>query len=113
MILIYPVVSMDTLLGHKGSTYNLLGNPPAFEKIRAFSLHLQVTNDTPPCFIAVAQDDDMMPGSLALFNAMKDKDISCEMHIYSKGGHGFLKYPALQDWGRLCITWLQSNNWKK
>lgn len=46
--------------------------------------------DAPPLFLLCAYDDDMATsGSLRLYSAWKAVDRPVEMHIYSKGGHGF------------------------
>jgi acetyl esterase/lipase len=46
--------------------------------------------DAPPLFIAVADNDDSASrASVALYSAWKEGGHSAELHIYSKGGHGF------------------------
>ena len=52
---------------------------------------LTVAGDAPPLFIAAASDDDLhlVPMSLRLYTAYLSADHSAEIHIYSKGGHGF------------------------
>ena len=49
-ILCYPVISMGQF-AHQGSKKNLLGNEPSPELVRELSNELQVTKETPPCFI--------------------------------------------------------------
>jgi acetyl esterase/lipase len=111
MILVYPVITMDTVLGHKGSTFNLLGNQPSAEQIRNFSLHLHVDEKTSPAYITVAADDEMLSSTMLACTAFKEKSVSFESHIYSTGGHGYLKYPAFQDWMRLIVDWMKVNKW--
>ncbi len=46
----------------------------------------------PPLFLVHADDDTTVPPSktsVRLYNAYKDAKLSAELHIYSKGGHGF------------------------
>lgn len=50
---------------------------------------LNVPSDAPPIFIACAADDGLVAKSLDLFKAWRDAGKSAELHIYSKGGHGF------------------------
>jgi len=51
---------------------------------------LDVPADAPPLFIALASDDRAFPdGNMPLYSAWKNAGHSVEMHIYSKGGHGF------------------------
>ena len=47
-ILLYPVVSMNPTLTHKGSHDNLLGKNPSKESEALYSNELQVKADTPP-----------------------------------------------------------------
>ena len=51
----------------------------------------KVPADAPPLFIVCAEDDPTLPstGSALLFVAWKDSGHIAELHIYSKGGHGF------------------------
>ena len=49
-----------------------------------------VPADAPPLFILVANDDKgASVGSARLYSERKSADKSAELHIYSKGGHGF------------------------
>jgi acetyl esterase/lipase len=49
-----------------------------------------VPTDAPPLFILVAGDDRLASnGSLQLYDAWKSAGKEAELHVYSKGGHGF------------------------
>ena len=49
-----------------------------------------VPADAPPMFILAAGDDMLAsPGSIQTYLAWKAAGLSAELHIYSKGGHGF------------------------
>lgn len=50
-----------------------------------------VPPDAPPLFILCADDDPLVPSGLSarLYGAWKRAGKSAELHIYSKGGHGF------------------------
>ncbi len=51
---------------------------------------IQVPSDAPPMFILVANDDAIASWtSVHLFSEWKAAGKSVELHIYSKGGHGF------------------------
>jgi acetyl esterase/lipase len=51
---------------------------------------IQVPGDAPPLFIAVAHDDAFAASaSVPLYSAWSAAGRSAELHIYSKGGHGF------------------------
>src|SRR5690606_18715791 len=56
-ILIYPVISMDPTITHQGSRKNLLGEKLDTEWEEFYSNEKQVTNATPPAFLAHSWDD--------------------------------------------------------
>lgn len=90
-VLIYPVISMDSTITHRGSSVNLLGLAPSKEILRYFSADQCASKETPPAFIVQAADDKAVPvqNSTAYFLALNKNGIPCEMHIYESGGHGF------------------------
>ena len=48
------------------------------------------TKTTPPMFLVYAFDDPVDPrNALFLALAMKDVGVSCELHMYATGGHGY------------------------
>ncbi|GGK11684.1 beta-xylanase [Yeosuana aromativorans] len=113
MALIYPVVTMKMDYTHKGSRNNLLGENPSEDLVNQFSNELQMTKNTPPTFIVHAEDDHSVPveNSLQLYQALKNKGIEAELHIYPHGGHGFglaLGKGRLEKWTDRLYDWLQS-----
>jgi acetyl esterase/lipase len=58
-ILVYPVISMGELT-HGGSRNNLLGKDPSAELIELYSNEKQVTDKTPPTFLAHPLDDKVV-----------------------------------------------------
>ena len=90
-ILIYPVISFNDSITHKGSKLNLIGINPSAALVTKFSNELQVTKDCPPVFLVHAGDDEAVPveNSIRFYQACKKNNVPAEMHIYSKGGHGF------------------------
>lgn len=110
MILVYPVISFMDSLGHKGSAANLLGKNPTNEQVRLYSNEQQVTTTTPPAFITHASDDVVVPvaNSLVFYEALQRNHILSELHIYAKGGHGYLKVPAFDEWFGRCLHWMGS-----
>ncbi len=112
MVLVYPVITMSKPLMHVGSKLNLIGDKPTEELAELFSSELQVTKQTPPTFIVHAEDDKTVPveNSLLFFQALKDKNVPAEMHIYPVGGHGFglaLGKGYLETWTDRCVDWLR------
>lgn len=113
MILVYPIISMTAAVGHKGSTDNLLGPNPTDSVVKYFSNELQVTANTTPAFIAYAADDEGTPNSILFFDALYKHKVRSELHIYAKGGHGFLKYPPVAEWMGRCFNWMKHDGWIK
>jgi acetyl esterase/lipase len=111
MILVYPVISLTNSLGHVGSRNNLLGKNPTAEKITAFSNEQQVTPETPTAVIVQAGDDSVVKvaNSIVFFEALHRYKIPAALHIYSKGGHGFLKYPPRDVWMKDLVYWMKTN----
>ena len=90
-MLIYPVISFDSSITHKGSRYNLVGKNADANQINFFSADMQVSKETPPSFLIHAGDDASVPveNSLRYYEACIKNKVSVEMHLYQKGGHGF------------------------
>ena len=62
-ILVYPVISFDSAITHKGSINNLIGANATSQMTGFFSKELQVTKNTPPSFLIQAADDGGVPVS--------------------------------------------------
>lgn len=110
MILIYPVISFTDSIGHIGSRDNLLGKSPSKEQIRYFSNEEHVCSRTPPAFITQANDDVVVPiaNSLMFYEGFRKFSVPAELHIYSTGGHGYLKQPPFEEWFGRCLNWMKS-----
>ncbi|TWU30252.1 alpha/beta hydrolase [Bythopirellula polymerisocia] len=113
LILIYPVISMDSEITHGGSRNNLLGDQPADKVVELMSNELQVTDDTPPTFLVHATDDGAVPveNSLRFYRALVDHKVPAELHVFDEGGHGFgmrQKEKPVGEWPHLLENWLGS-----
>ena len=116
MILMYPVISLTDSLVHTGSGQALLGNNPDKNLSIYYSNELQVHEDTPPTFIAQADNDSGVPteNSLLMYRALHRKKIPVELHVLSEGEHGFglaLNNEHVHSWTnslRLWLNWLNS-----
>jgi len=88
-ILCYAVISMGQFT-HQGSKNNLLGKDPSAESVRDLSNELQVTGNTPPCFIWHTWEDTAVPveNSLQFAEALRKNGVPFDLHIYQKGPHG-------------------------
>ncbi len=111
-ILIYPVISLNDSIAHKGSKNRLLGKTPTEVIVKQFSNELQVTKNSPPAFIVHAGDDATVPveNSIRYYQACIKNKVPAEMHLYPKGGHGFgLNNKTTADkWFDRLINWLNT-----
>jgi acetyl esterase/lipase len=87
--LIYPVVSFMEH-GHGGSRGNLLGDDATPENRKTYSGEFNVTKNTPPIFMVHANDDGVkVENSFVFYQALHKQGIPAELHIVSRGAHGF------------------------
>ena len=112
-VLLYPVISMEPGITHKGSRDYLLGSNPPEKEVQYFSNELNVNSGTPPAFLALAENDKTVPiqNSIDYFMALKKSGIRAELHIFQKGGHGFglgKKGETQSYWPELCKNWLKA-----
>lgn len=110
-VVVYPVISMQDSLTHRDSRNNLLGRNPLKETINLYSNELQVTKNTPPTYITHAADDNVVDvdNSIRYFEALRHNKVPVEMHIYPRGGHGFVfRQP---DWFDTLLLWMKKNKW--
>jgi acetyl esterase/lipase len=110
-ILVYPVITMGEKT-HGGSKTNLLGSNPKPGMIDLFSNEKNVTNKTPPMFLAHARDDALVtPGnSRLMYDALKAHDVPAEYLELPGGGHGLNGYrgPMWDAWQSRSLEWLAS-----
>jgi acetyl esterase/lipase len=111
MMLVYPVISFNDTLAHMGSRNNLLGRSPAADSIKFFSNELQVDKQTPPTFLVHAGDDKVVDvaNSIKFYEALHKNGAPADLHIYTKGGHGFGSTPTFDEWFGRCLQWMKSN----
>lgn len=57
LMMLYPVISMDMKITHRGSRINLIGKHPSEELVELMSNDRQVTTETAPSFIVHADND--------------------------------------------------------
>ena len=108
-ILVYPVVTMGEKT-HGGSKEQLLGASPAATAVELFSNEKQVTRDTPPTFLAHAQDDSLVSAdnSEAYYKALKKNQVPAEYLKLPSGGHGLNSQqgPMWEAWKTASLKWL-------
>ena len=122
MILCYPVITSGKY-AHTDSMKCLLGDDPDTGLLEKMSLERQVTENAPHAFIWHTSEDGLVPleNSLYIAEALHEKGIDVEMHIYPKGHHGLSLCdetvskredisPAVaycSDWVPHCIRWIK------
>jgi acetyl esterase/lipase len=116
MVLLYPVISFADSIGHRGSRDFLLGKKPDTALVHLYSNELQVTDQTPPCFLIHAEDDKtvMVINSLYFYEALIKHHVPAELHVYPKGGHGFgMRNPmsGTDQWPDRLAEWMRVNGW--
>ena len=109
MILVYPVISFGPT-AHLGSRTNLLGPEPKPELIDLFCNEKQVTDRTPPAFLAHAKDDKTVPSehSQMFRDALHAHRVAAEYLELPSGGHGLNRYqgPMWDAWQARALQWL-------
>lgn len=105
-ILFYPVISMKDGIAHQGSRRNLIGDADLVER---YSNELQVTAETPPCFLLHSTDDRTVAveNSLRFYQSLVAHKVPAACLIYEEGGHGpgaFINNPS---WEGALDGWLK------
>jgi acetyl esterase/lipase len=114
LILGYPVITTGEFK-HKESIDNVTGGRK--DLIKLLSLEKQVKEDCPPVFLWTTQTDEAVSvqNSLLLVNALVEKNISVEFHLFPEGKHGLSmcnkecdrNNESVSQWKRLCVNWLE------
>ena len=118
-ILCYAVITMAPPYAHAGSRENLLGKTPDPALVQLLSNELQVTKDTPPCFVWATGEDRVVPpeNSLQFAAALQKAKVPYDLHIYRKGGHGMGLGGAdpsqFHPWTADCVYWLKEQGFVK
>ena len=119
-ILCYPVISMGKVT-HGGSKKNLLGENPSPELVKELSNELQVTRDTPPCFLFHTAEDTVVSVENALLfaDALRQAGVPFALHIYERGRHGIglgsQPYGSGEQhpWTHDCEFWLKQHEFAR
>lgn len=113
MLLLYPVITFDEEFGHMGSRINLIGPGNKWDLVEKYSNERQVSSQTPPAFLVLADDDNVVPpqNSIEFYMALKKYKIPAEIHIFRDGGHGFgmnKKNLPVDQWPNLFAQWMKA-----
>jgi acetyl esterase/lipase len=71
--------------------------------------------NAPPAFLLVANDDNHTDTVLKLFELYRAAKIPVEVHVFTKGGHGFnlgqrSKLATIKNWPQRLTDWMDDNN---
>ena len=112
-VLCYAVITMAEFT-HRGSKENLLGKNPSPDMVKLLSNEVQVTSNTPPCFIWTTDEDKTVPmeNSLYFAAALRAYGVPFALHVYEKGGHGMgladkPPFAHPHPWASDCLFWLK------
>ena len=118
-ILCYPVITMGQFT-HQGSKDNLLGKKPSRKLVKLLSSELQVTTNTPPCFIWTTFEDKTVPmeNTLMFAEALRKNHVPFDLHVYEKGAHGMgladkPPFAHPHPWAADCLFWLKAQGFVK
>jgi len=118
-ILCYAVITMGEYT-HEGSKTNLLGQKPSRKLVKYLSSELQVTTNTPSCFLWCTYRDKTVPmeNTLMFAEALRKNHVPFDLHIYENGHHGLgladkppFEHP--HPWANDCLYWLKQHNFIK
>lgn len=90
-ILFYPVITMMPDITHKGSHDNFLGPEAKKKDEHKYSNDLQVSRVTPRAYIALSDDDHVVPpaNGVNYYIELYRHDVPATLHVYPSGGHGW------------------------
>lgn len=118
-ILCYPVISMGPNT-HQGSKNNLLGKEPSPDLVKLLSNELQVTKETPPCFVWHTWEDKAVKveNSLEFAAALQRNGVPFDLHVYQQGRHGLglndkPPFANAHPWSKDLEFWLKAQSFVK
>lgn len=108
-ILCYAVVSMLPPNVHAGSRDRLLGKDPPEELLKLLSNELQVTPQTPPCFIWHTWEDKgvKVENSLEFAASLRRAGVPFDLHVFQQGRHG-IGLAGGHPWAKDLVFWLKA-----
>lgn len=113
MVLLYPVITLTEEFANIGSRINLIGKGNNWDLVKKYSSEMQVTPQTPPAFIAVADDDQLVPprNSVEFYLQLKKNNVPAELHVFREGLHGFFlekENLPVRQWPEMSIDWMKA-----
>jgi len=81
----------------------------------AINPSVKITDQNPPTFIVMAEDDPVrVENPLAYYLELKKAKVPAEMHLYQVGGHGYglrRTKDLVTAWPDRAIDWMRFNGW--
>ena len=113
-VLLYPVITMLPPYDHTHSEKVIIGKHPDSEQQQIYSVQLHVNANTPPTFLAQAEDDPVsnIENSRSMYAALQKNNILTELHVFPAGGHGWgMGKPGTPEaqWPELFLKWAERN----
>lgn len=110
---IYPLVSLELQDNRPtGLLGRMLGDGLNDDLLGEYSLEMRVTSQTPPTFLVHAHDDGLsVEHSIRFYLALRKADVPAELHVYSKGGHGFgirQRGQPVSAWRERWLEWMRA-----
>jgi acetyl esterase/lipase len=104
VVLCYPAIHLPSW---EKNLDTLLGKDYTKELRLHYCAELHVRRDSPPCFLFHTFEDPLVPvnQSMLFAEALRDKNVPFELHVYQKGGHG-LALGNGHPWTAECARWL-------
>ena len=118
-VLCYGFILFDEPNPEREKTF--LGPDGTAEQKRLLSPRLNVRSDTPPTFIWQTVEDSkvVVENAFAFANALREKGVPFDLHLYENGKHGIglgtkdYDPEKAHPWTRDCIFWLKQRGFVK
>lgn len=112
-VLLFPVVSLRKPFDTTRTRREIIGKNPSVEAQEQWSLDTHASSAAPPTIIFSAADDPITPPAhgITLFEALRGKGASAELHIFNQGGHGWgLGKPdqVISQWPSIFTKWFNT-----
>ena len=110
---VYPLISLELQGSRSGGLLKrMLGQNLNDKLITEYSFDTRVTSQTPLTFLVHAHDDGLpVEHSIRFYLALRKAKVPAELHVYSKGGHGFgmrQRGQPISAWRERWLEWMRA-----
>lgn len=111
-VLCYPVITMGEQYTHQPTKRNLLGDQLSEDLVTLLSAEKQVRRGMPPVFVWTTKADQHVPvqNSELFVQALEDKGVPHEYHLFDDGWHGMGLAEGVKqagNWPVMLHCWLE------